>query len=90
MGYRIELGEIENRINNIEGITTSVGIYDTEKSKIILFYQGTLEEVELLNSAKAKLPNYMVPNEVRKMDKIPYNANGKLDRALLKKIYKGE
>ena len=90
MGYRIELGEIENRINNIEGITTSVGIYDTEKSKIILFYKGTLEEVELLNSAKAKLPNYMVPNEVRKMDKIPYNANGKLDRALLKKIYKGE
>jgi acyl-coenzyme A synthetase/AMP-(fatty) acid ligase len=27
----------------------------------------------------------MVPNKVVKMDKIPYNANGKIDRAFLKK-----
>lgn len=90
MGYRIELGEIENRINNINGVTTGVCIYDVEKSKIILFYQGQIDEVDLLNEAKQKLPSYMIPNKVAKIDKIPYNANGKIDRNLLKKTYKGE
>ena len=83
MGYRIELGEIENRINNIDGIMNCACIYDTENSKIVLFYQGNIDEVEILNKAKEKLTNYMVPNKVVKLDKLPYNANGKIDRKLL-------
>lgn len=88
MGYRIELGEIENRINNIDGIMNCACIYDTENSKIVLFYQGNIDEVEILNKAKEKLTNYMVPNKVVKLDKLPYNANGKIDRKLLQNMNK--
>lgn len=63
-------------------------IYDTENSKIVLFYQGNIDEVEILNKAKEKLTNYMVPNKVVKLDKLPYNANGKIDRKLLQNMNK--
>ena len=90
MGYRIELGEIENRINNIDGVTTCASIYDLAQKKIVLFYQGSIEKIDLINMAKDKLTNYMMPNKVIKIEKMPYNANGKIDRNLLKKMNEEE
>lgn len=85
MGYRIELGEIETAINSIEGIIACACVYDEINSKIVLFYQGNkLEEKDLLEQAKSKLPNYMCPNEIHCIERMPYNANGKIDRKELK------
>lgn len=87
MGYRIELGEIETAINAIEGIILCACVYDTVNSKIVLFYQGNkLDKKELLEQAKQRLPNYMCPNEIICLDKMPYNANGKIDRKKLKEM----
>lgn len=88
MGYRIELGEIENTVNNVEGIETCVCIYDTKKSIIVLFYQSKkLEEEILAKELQDKLLPYMRPNKIIKLDRIPYNANGKIDRSGLKIKY---
>ena len=85
MGYRIELGEIESAINAIPEIETCVCIYDKENSKIVLFYKAEgLDNIQVLEGAQKKLPQYMCPNEIIKLDKIPYNSNGKIDRKLLK------
>lgn len=87
MGYRIELGEIETAINAIEGIILCACIYDTKNSKIVLFYQGNqIEEKDLIKQMKEKLPNYMCPNEIHCISKMPYNANGKIDRTKLKEM----
>lgn len=87
MGYRIELGEIETAINAIEGIIACACVYDTQNSKIVLFYQGNhLSEKELLDQAKTRLPNYMCPNEIHCLEKMIYNANGKIDRPKLKTL----
>lgn len=87
MGYRIELGEIENAINNIEGIIACACVYDLRNKKIVLFYQGKeLLEKDLLTQAKTKLPNYMCPNEIHKLDQMIYNANGKIDKNKLKEL----
>lgn len=87
MGYRIELGEIEIAINAIEGIILCACVYDTKNSKIVLFYQGNkLDEKELLENAKKRLPNYMCPNEIICLEKMPYNSNGKVDRKKLKEM----
>lgn len=89
MGYRIELGEIETAVNNIDGIIICACVYDTENSKIVLFYQGDeIEENELLEQAKNKVPAYMCPNQIIKLPRIPYNANGKIDRVNLKNMLK--
>lgn len=89
MGYRIELGEIENAANNVEGIIVCACVYDTENSKIVLFYQGDeLDENEVLKEVKNKVPAYMCPNKIIKLPRMPYNANGKIDRVNLKNMLK--
>lgn len=84
MGHRIELGEIEANVNLLEGISMSCCLYDKEKDRIDLFYVGDLEEIALFQILKDKLPRYMLPNKVRKLDRLPLTANGKLDRISLR------
>lgn len=85
MGYRIELGEIETNINSQEGIISCACIY--RDNKIVLFYQSDkLTKEDILSFSKNKLPQYMQPNQIIKLNKMPYNANGKIDRNLLKNL----
>lgn len=89
MGHRIELGEIEVNVNMLEGISSACCIYDKEKEKIVLFYAGEPEAKDLIAVLKDKLPRYMLPNKVEKLEKMPLTANGKLDRVYLKNYYSG-
>ena len=87
MGHRIELGEIEVNVNLMEGISTSCCVYDKEKEKIMLYYVGDLEVKDVVSILKDKLPRYMIPNKVEKLDQMPLTANGKIDRVFLKNKY---
>lgn len=88
MGHRIELGEIEVAANMIEGVDNVACIYDKDKNKIVLFYQGEIAVKEIKVTIKDKLPRYMVPNVLKKVDLIPLTPNGKIDRVTLIKVYK--
>ena len=89
MGQRIELGEIEIVVNSLELIDASICFYDHEKSKIVLYYQGSeADKKYIITSIKSTLPKYMFPNVMIKMDDMPYNLNGKIDRTLLKSKYR--
>ncbi|MBE5890207.1 MAG: AMP-dependent synthetase [Lachnospiraceae bacterium] len=87
MGHRIELGEIEANVNMVDAIKFSGCIYDTVKGKIVLYYVGDISEKDLTLSLKEKLPRYMVPNKIIKLDEMPLTANGKIDRVTLKNNY---
>lgn len=88
MGHRIELGEIEVNVNMMEKVSISCAIYDKEKEKIVLYYVGEIEADELIKLLKSKLPRYMIPNKVNKLDRMPLTANGKIDRVFLSNKYK--
>ncbi|MBR1890646.1 MAG: AMP-binding protein [Clostridia bacterium] len=88
MGYRIELGEIETNASAIDGINTVVCLYDKEKDLIVLIYQGKAKEEAILDELRKKVPVYMVPNVVIKVSQMPFNQNGKIDRAYLNKNYR--
>ena len=88
MGYRIELGEIESAISFVKGIKINACIYDDEKEKIVMFYSGDeLDNASIVKELKKKLPNYMIPNVIIRMDTLPHNLNGKIDRKKLKEDY---
>lgn len=87
MGHRIELGEIEAGVNRLEGVHLSGCIYDSDKGKIVLSYVGSPDEKELIAVLKEKLPRYMIPNKVIRLENMPLTANGKIDRVTLKKMY---
>lgn len=84
LGHRIELGEIEAAVTSLDGIDRACCFYSTEKSKIVLFYTGGLDGKEIPGKLRALIPEYMIPGIVRRLDSMPVNLNGKIDRALLK------
>lgn len=83
MGYRIELGEIEVATNCIKKIQSSCCIFDHKAKRIMLFYVGEVTKQELIKSLKVKLPRYMLPNEVIKLERMPLTSSGKTDRVRL-------
>ena len=83
-GYRIELGEIEKNIYAIDEIVLCACVYDEKTERIVLFYQGNIEENDLAKKLNGKLLPYMMPNAYEKLTRMPYNANGKIDRKKLK------
>lgn len=84
MGYRIELGEIEVCINSIDNVNQAVCIYYEETDKIMCYYSGEIDNIQIKRIIRDKLPDYMMPYKIIKMDVLPLNANGKIDRKKLK------
>ncbi len=84
MGHRIELGEIEVNVNAVAGIKLAACVYDDKRGKILLYYVGDMTEKQLMAEIKSKLPRYMRPNRMIKLEEMPFTANGKIDRVTLK------
>ena len=85
-GYRIELGEIENAILGTGLVKTTCVIYDNNKKEIVMFYESDMELNfgELRKNMLHFVPKYMIPSKHFKVNKMPINANGKIDRLKLK------
>ena len=55
--------------------------------RIEVFLEADKFDTEsLMNELKRKLPTYMVPREIRLLERFPLNRNGKYDRRSLEKI----
>ncbi len=88
-GRRIELSEISTVIESHSDVLSSVVIpYDKGgANKILIAYYvaksvGSLS-CELKQLLHRNLPAYMIPQQFIKLDKFPYNQNGKIDLAAL-------
>jgi amino acid adenylation domain-containing protein len=89
-GYRIELGEIEAALREHEKIEEAVVIARAEESgdKRLIAYVVTGEEAgpsvsEMMEFMRERLPEYMAPSAIVKMERMPLTANGKVDRRAL-------
>lgn len=92
LGYRIELGEIETALGRVPALENVCVAYDRARSRITLFYEAK-EEIsprDLVLAIGKSLPKYMVPTELRRLEKLPQNANGKIDRKALSSLLDAE
>ncbi len=85
LGYRIELGEIEHAVLQVDGISNCCVAYHQNKKEIVLFYEGgqDLSPAFLRERLLAFLPKYMLPTVFSRMELLPRNPNGKIDRQKL-------
>lgn len=87
-GNRIEMGEIEVAVNSIPTVTNAVCVFDQCNDKIVLYYTtSTGKDLDIINLVKEKIPVYMFPEIINRLDVMPYNMNGKIDRIKLKQLY---
>lgn len=84
MGHRIELGEIETAVSSMPEISLNCCLYDEKRQKIVLFIEEELEKAYINEKISHLVPEYMLPNKVVRVEKMPINANGKIDRVKLK------
>ncbi len=90
MGYRIELGEVETALSAVPGVEAVACLFDPREDKLVCFCQSGASPQALAEAAKARLPKYMIPNVWRIEQRLPANANGKIDRVKLKERYFAE
>ena len=94
-GYRIELGEIEAALHHIpevrEAAVVAVDTGGFEGAAICCAYApapgAPLTAVTLRQALAAVLPAYMLPARWRRLDALPKNANGKIDRPALRATF---
>lgn len=84
MGHRIELEEIEKMIEQVDGISRGCCLFDSEKNRLVAFYMGEAEPKMIRKELREKVPVYMVPNKLIRLDQMPLNKNGKIDRGYIR------
>ena len=94
-GYRIELGEIEAVLHTLgaleESAVVAVESAGIDGLAIACVYRPraglALEPADLRSLLAARLPAYMLPSRWQRLDRLPLNANGKVDRKALAAIF---
>ncbi|MCM1220910.1 MAG: amino acid adenylation domain-containing protein [Lachnospiraceae bacterium] len=95
-GFRIELDEINSHIASLDNIADSIVIYDDRReNKYIACFYCTADGSEISSEEfkvflENKLPEYMMPAKWVRMDSLPLNNNGKINRGKLFEILEKE
>lgn len=90
LGHRIELGEIETAVSSLDEIDVCCCLYDQKKSRIVLFVETEDSDIDrhyIADRLSQMIPDYMIPGRVIRLDSMPHNQNGKIDRIVLKEKY---
>ena len=82
-GQRIELGEIERCLLNNASVSACVVIKWGDDHLIAYVQTSTIDEHHLREHCQLHLPPHMIPSIFIILDRLPLNANGKVDRKLL-------
>ena len=90
-GFRVELEEIEEAIADQPGVDNVVVLVNEYNNQEIVAFVTTSSCVVMTSNILEKvgdlIPEYMIPNRLIKVDKIPLTKNGKIDReCLLKQV----
>lgn len=91
-GFRIELGEIERALESFAGVEAAIVTLHKDETGaearligylVLQGAAGSTIDLALRNHLRARLPDYMIPSTFVVLERLPLNANGKVDRSAL-------
>jgi acyl-coenzyme A synthetase/AMP-(fatty) acid ligase len=91
LGHRIELGEVESQlamICNTDAVAAVAWPVDHGSARGIAAFHCAegLSAQEIRDKMALRVPRYMVPQQVRCLERIPLTEQGKIDRASLRAL----
>lgn len=95
LGHRVELGEIEAHLGEIcrsDAVAAVAWPVDHgSASGIVAFHCGEgLSPQQVRDAMTLRVPRYMVPKQVRRLENLPLTPNGKIDRKTLVEMLEKE
>jgi amino acid adenylation domain-containing protein len=82
-GHRVELGEIEAVLRRA-GAVEAVALLWPNADTVTAVVSGAADTAALADACGAALPAYMTPRALHRVEEMPVNGNGKVDRAALR------
>ncbi len=89
-GFRIELGEIEVCLGEVPGVREALVVARGQAAAgaqlvayVVLAEGASLDEAELVGALRQRLPTYMIPSRILRLEQFPLTSSGKVDRAAL-------
>ncbi|WP_280266174.1 amino acid adenylation domain-containing protein [Nocardia wallacei] len=83
-GYRVELGEVESALTALPQVREAVALV-TEGGRLVAAVTGPDAVEPLTEALRELLPAHMIPEAIEVLDELPLTANGKLDRAAIRR-----
>ena len=88
-GQRVEPGEIESVMKEVPGVDDAIAkAFEQEDGSMLLcgFYTASapVEKETIRETLAQKLPHYMIPSVLVRMERFPLNANQKTDRKAIR------
>jgi amino acid adenylation domain-containing protein len=85
-GHRVELGEVTAALREVAGVAEAVVLpvgAGLDRRLAAWLVGAELDVATVRRALRDRLPDYMVPTSLTVLDRLPLNANGKIDRAAL-------
>jgi len=94
-GFRVELGEVEHALRVASGVDLVAvvpwPVGEAGPTGLVGFVAGhALDVASVTERMRAQVPEYMVPGKFVAMERLPLNANGKIDKLALQQGIKEE
>lgn len=83
-GYRVELGEVESALRTLPQIREAVALV-TDSGRLVAAVTADAP-VDAAAELRDLLPAHMIPELVQVLETVPLTANGKLDRAAIRRL----
>ncbi len=89
LGHRVELEDVDAHLRVVADAdlvgTVAWPLADGDAQGLVAFYAGAVrDEAGIIATLKQRLPPYMIPSRVVRLDRMPLNGNGKVDRRALR------
>lgn len=87
-GFRVELGEVEAALHACRGIQEAIVFaFDQELVAVAVPCDPSLSVLDVKRHCATRLPRYMIPTEVRLVERLPRTSSGKADRVRTKTAF---
>lgn len=82
-GHRIELGEVEAGLNALPSVHQSVALVSDAGKLVAVVVSDAPSAMDLKAALSSRLAREMIPDVILRIDEMPLNRNGKIDRKAL-------